>query len=266
MIPSLVPYKSDFKFGVTLLGDAGFDTSWADRIHAVIGAAVSSKTFNKEFEKLLLKNKKKLIYRPVVTGFGGTELEPGVPEPEKILDQVRELIKKGFPTSQITLFMSPVLPVDWIPYIKETFGIDYIEMLHYILNEAKAIGVTKVFQGFFDIDYLTMTALRRLDERMVINPYEWHFDEYKEISLKVIEPSLHYMTNDPFYRFARRTGIVDNEDLKTLKLDSEYRFVNSFDYVKNLLELIVNPAKDCQGKCKICHLGNEFKFNPTGAE
>ena len=262
MIPQHVPYKTDFKFGATLLGDAGFDTSWASRLHSVIGAAVSSKTANREFEKLLLKNKDKLIYRPVLTGFGGTELEPGVPKPEKILEQVREIVEKGFPTSHVTLYVSPIFPVDWVPYIKETFGIDYLEMLHYILDEAKSIGITKVFQGFFDMDYLTMTVLRRFDERLFINPYEWHFDEFKEISLKVMEPSLEYVTNDPFYPFARLTGIADNEDLKTLKLDRVYRFANPFDYVKNILELIVNPAKDCPGKCKICHLGNEFKYSP----
>lgn len=255
------PFKSDFKFGATLLGDAGFDLSWTKRLHSVIGAAISSKTVSKGLEEALLKDKKKLIFRPIITGFGGTALEPGIPSADKVLDQLRSIVEKGFPVSQVTLYVSPVLPVDWIPALKETFGVDYLATLHYILREAKDIGVTRVFQSFFDIDYLSILALKQIDERLSLDLSTWRFDEFKEISLKVMEPEMHFLTSDPFYRFARQTGIADNEDLEVLGLSKEYRFISPFDFTKNILELITNPAKDCEGRCQICHVGNELKLD-----
>lgn len=73
------------KIGITERGDAGIDFSWYDKIkqELVGGAILITKNVNKEFAHKVLdlyEEGFKIIVHCTCTGYGGTALEPNVPD------------------------------------------------------------------------------------------------------------------------------------------------------------------------------------------
>jgi len=101
------------KIGITEQGDAGIDLSWVKKLKNVAGAVLITKNITDEFinHVIYLNNLNyKLIVHCTCTGFGGTELEPNVPEYQNQLAQLSKLIQKGFPISQCVLRIDPIIP------------------------------------------------------------------------------------------------------------------------------------------------------------
>ena len=101
------------KIGITEAGDAGLDFSWADKlydINIIITKHLTPK--NTKLISLLLENQDKIILHCTCTGYGGTIVEPNVPEPAEVYAGVKELISRGFPVSQIVLRTDPIIPTD----------------------------------------------------------------------------------------------------------------------------------------------------------
>ncbi len=94
--------------GITERGDASLDLSWVSKLKPV--NIIISKGFNPIFNEALLANKDKIIYHCTCTGFGGSIIEPNVPTPQAMYDNLHNLIKAGFPPSQIVLRIDPIVP------------------------------------------------------------------------------------------------------------------------------------------------------------
>lgn len=98
------------KIGITERGDAGINLAWTQTITNVDGAILISKNFTDEFITNVLAIQKPVILHCTCTGYGGTELEPCVPDYKVQLDNLKRIIDLGFPAERCVLRIDPIFP------------------------------------------------------------------------------------------------------------------------------------------------------------
>ena len=166
------------KIGITERGDAGLNLSWVGKLNYVDFAVIITKnpTF-RGFHKALIDNKSKLILHITCTGFGGTKLEPNVPEPKRVLKAVRVLIKNGFPAEQIVLRVDPIIPTPkgiqtaidiigffhkYCPTIKRV-RYSFIDMYPHVIERFKSARIRLPFDGFQAPEAMRNNAVTQLN-------------------------------------------------------------------------------------------------------
>lgn len=142
-----------YKIGITEAGDAGIDLSWVDKLDTVDGVILVTKSISRGFATAALANKDKLIIHATITGYGGSKLEPYVPEPKVNLSSLNKLAASGFPKSKIVIRIDPIIPTQkGIQAAKNVFmrGIDsgfsrfrvgIIDMYPHVRDRFKADGL-----------------------------------------------------------------------------------------------------------------------------
>ena len=123
------------KIGFTERGDAGYDLSWKAYCQngVVDGAVIITKNLTQPCSDALLELHRSnfpLILHAGCTGWGGTIMEPGAPDPKDQLDAVCNLIANGFPRENIVLRIDPILPTK-----------EGIERAKYVIDEAIRHGL-----------------------------------------------------------------------------------------------------------------------------
>lgn len=98
------------KIGITEAGDAGLDFTWVNKMNTVAMGIIITKNCNDKFIEQLLKFKDKVILHATITGYGGTVVEPNVPNYKWSFAQLQKLIDRGFPKEQIVLRIDPIIP------------------------------------------------------------------------------------------------------------------------------------------------------------
>ena len=103
------------KIGITERGDAGLDLSWVKpcREGQVDGSIVITKNLNRQVRKEILNLHNDgfpIIAHVTCTGFGGTVVEPNVPNYEKQLLATKALIDFGFPANRVVIRIDPIIP------------------------------------------------------------------------------------------------------------------------------------------------------------
>lgn len=101
--------------GITEQGDAGVDFSWEDKIRNghVNGAVLITKKLSDEFNKKVLNLHKdgfQTIVHSTITGWGGTEIEPHVPDYNYSVQMLWKLIESGYPRERCVLRIDPIFP------------------------------------------------------------------------------------------------------------------------------------------------------------
>lgn len=132
------------KIGITEQGDPSLDSSWIPKLDKVDGAIIISKGFSKLMDDTLLKHSKRLILHQVITGFGGTSMEPHVPHPEQVMDHLVKLVKRGFPIDHVVIRIDPILPSR---YVSGLLGPGY----HYLFRTL--LDNFAIPNGFFRVRY-----------------------------------------------------------------------------------------------------------------
>lgn len=125
------------KIGITERGDAGLNFSWVDKIFDV--NIVISKNLNDRLINELINNKEKIIFHMTCTGFGGSKVEPNVPNVDFTYNQIIKLIE-NFPVNQIVLRTDPIIP--------NNVG---LKKLEYVLDKFKDTGIKRVRYSFLDM-------------------------------------------------------------------------------------------------------------------
>lgn len=101
------------KIGITERGDAGINMAWVTKINQVNGMVLITKNITQMFitNVLDLYNKGyKIIVHCTCTGYGGSELEPCVPDYKTQLKALSHLINMGFPAKNCVLRIDPIFP------------------------------------------------------------------------------------------------------------------------------------------------------------
>ena len=98
------------KIGITERGDASIDYSWVDKLNNVDGAIIITKNLNEKLQTKILEASKPIIVHCTCTGWGGSYLEPNVPNYKEQLNNLKSLIDKGFLKSHCVLRIDPIIP------------------------------------------------------------------------------------------------------------------------------------------------------------
>ena len=108
-------HMTNLRIGITEQGDAGLDFLWYQKCltNQVQGAILITKNLNDTFIKKVLKLNNlnfPIIIHATCTGWGGSIIEPNVPDYKTQLKQLEKLITKGFPLEQCVLRIDPIFP------------------------------------------------------------------------------------------------------------------------------------------------------------
>lgn len=100
------------KIGITEHGDASVDMRWRwpGGLIGYDGAILITKNITDEFIAAVLEETKPIIVHATCTGWGGTAIEPNVPDYKTQLAQLKKLIDSGFPASHCVLRIDPIFP------------------------------------------------------------------------------------------------------------------------------------------------------------
>ena len=82
------------KIGITEYGDAGIDLRWKDRLTYMDGAILITKNITNAFTQAVFDVAKNtpIILHATCTGWGGTVMEPNVPDYKTQLENTKHLI------------------------------------------------------------------------------------------------------------------------------------------------------------------------------
>ena len=101
------------KIGITERGDAGLDLSWRNKLHTVDGVILITKNLTQPFMdciRQLYANGYPFLVHCTCTGWGSTPMEPKVPEYDRQLDALNQLIQSGTPKDRFVLRIDPIFP------------------------------------------------------------------------------------------------------------------------------------------------------------
>lgn len=98
------------KIGITERGDAGINLAWTEKMNTVDGAVLITKNITETFKTAVLGSEKPVIVHCTCTGHGGTVLEPNVPDYITQLNNLKDLINRGFPANKCVLRIDPIFP------------------------------------------------------------------------------------------------------------------------------------------------------------
>lgn len=101
---------SKYKIGVTEAGDAGLDLSWVGKLRTVDGAILITKCVSPDFYDAVMANRDGFIIHATFTGYGGSVLEPGVPDTYDEFGAIMALVKDGFSKSRMVIRVDPIIP------------------------------------------------------------------------------------------------------------------------------------------------------------
>ena len=99
--------------GITERGDAGINLAWLNKINTVNGMVLITKDLTETFVYNVLdlhKKGYKIIVHCTCTGYGGSALEPCVPNYQVQLNALKTLIDMGFPADHCVLRIDPIFP------------------------------------------------------------------------------------------------------------------------------------------------------------
>lgn len=99
------------KIGITERGDAGLDTSWAQKMSTVDGAILITKDPNDRFIDLVKKYQNEVVVHVTITGLGSSVYEPNVPAPEVTIKQFRKIQEITGPDRTV-LRIDPIIPTE----------------------------------------------------------------------------------------------------------------------------------------------------------
>ena len=140
------------RIGITERGDAGLDLSWRNKMGEVSGAVLITKDPRKLLEITLPKH---CVIHCTITGFGGSQVEPGVPAPELTLKAYHQLVAQ-FGTERVILRIDPIIPTTKgiaraMNIFSEAEGrirISFIDQYNHVITRFKNIGLELPWKEF----------------------------------------------------------------------------------------------------------------------
>lgn len=239
--------------GITEAGDASLDYAWVNKMPMIDGAILITKNITPKFIDEILKVKDKVILHASCTGYGGTVVEPNLPEYTKQLDNVKKLIELGFPKNQIIVRIDPIIPTEEgikkveriVEYIKDDiqrFRVSVIDMYPHVQTRFKEVGLPVPFNGQFQA---SEEEFKLLDDtlRKLSKDYGVTFESCAEKYLYSV----------------KKTGCVSEQDINLLGLelddDSLKHQRPNCMCCSAKTELLEHKTKNygCEYKCLYCY-------------
>lgn len=248
------------KIGVTEYGDAGVDFRWEDRLREVDGAILITKNLNSVFQQKIFSHmtEKPIIVHCTCTGWGGTVMEPNVPNYKQQLDWLCGFIKSGFPAERIVLRIDPIFPtlnglhnvlcvfhylnmLD-IPTNKLRYRISVVDEYPHVRERYAELGFSPMYGGNF---YPSQEQLELVGKTLSSLPYKF---------ATCAEDKLADMFPDTF----EVKGCVSTDDLMLMNLSTDASFTENPQHrvgchcLSCKYELLNKPRKKCPHNCLYC--------------
>ena len=243
------------RIGITERGDAGINLLWVPKMHSVDGAVLITKNITKQFALNVLdlhKKGHKIIVHCTCTGYGGTPLEPNVPDYTAQLFALASLIQEGFPAEQCVLRIDPIFPsekeMDKLHKVLTYFGslntgvkrirISVVDEYSHVKERYIQHGWTPLYFGFQANDI----QLNRVIENIAMYPYRYEV---------CAENRLYQLSLERYPELFSVTGCISNKDLEILGIP--------------VTEMTINPQKRSGCHCLSCktELFTERKVCPN---
>jgi DNA repair photolyase len=189
------------KVGITEGGDAGLNFAWVAKLQPA--NIIISKNLHDKLIEQLLAHKDKIIFHCTCTGWGGTFMEPNVPEAEWTIEQLHKLISLGFPKEQIVLRVDPIIP--------DEIGLIALEG---VLELAKGLHIKRCRTSMLGL-------YNHVKARFAKNNYELPWSTFavpNQYAAKAIYVMAKYASVYDFETCAAGSGVgcISNKDLELL--------------------------------------------------
>ena len=98
------------KIGVTERGDPSLDFSWVEKMEKMDGTILITKNLTDKVIEASKPYLNKIIFHVSCTGYGGTVIEPNIPEFQVQLNQAKKLLQMGVDVNKIVIRIDPIIP------------------------------------------------------------------------------------------------------------------------------------------------------------
>lgn len=258
-----------YRIGITEAGDAGVDLSWKKRLDSVDGAILVTKDCNERFRTAVLDAPNKLIIHATTTGMGDTMFEPNVPSYVVQIENVRQLIRLGFPIERIVARVDPIIPCPC-----------HIKLAYQVIWNYLRIGVRRFRVSVID---MYPHVRKRFENRCLVTPYGENFSASDEQFAAVDEmlkkakhlsfapsgvrydhPAVFECCAEPKLKVPLHSGCISNFDLDLLGLDddSDTRGFQRRDCMcyPGKVELL-SGRHPCEHRCLYCYWKTKSKYD-----
>ncbi len=230
------------KIGITERGDAGLDFSWYNKRKDYDGLILITKKLSDEFiEKAINTN---CIIHHTVTGWGGTILEPNVPDLDESLYYHNNLFD-CIESKRVVLRIDPIIPTkDGVDKALNVYKKFYLE------ND-KCCKSLRVRISF--MDNYPHVRRRFMEAGLIPLPYYFHSTLEKRIEILKLFPNAE-VCGEPGIK---SIGCVSEKDLDILGIKKTKNIPKGFQRTEcqclNIKHEIFTERKQCPNKCLYCY-------------
>ena len=247
------------KIGITEHGDAGIDFRWEDRLSEVDGLILITKNLNPTFQQKVMSHlTKPTIVHCTCTGWGGTVMEPNVPDYKRQLDWLKQFIDNGFQASHIVLRIDPIFPTEnglkkvldvltyaeqiGIPMNEIRYRISIVDEYPHVRERYRKLGFEPIYNGNF---YPSWNQVNLVGEKLSTTPYVFETCAEDKLAAK-------------FPKTFRIQGCCSKEDLKLMGLSYDNTMTENpqnrsmCHCLSCKHELLNRPRKKCGHNCLYC--------------
>ena len=250
-----------YKIGITEAGDAGLDTSWADKLDSVDGAILVTKQFTPLFCEKALEHKSKVLIHATITGYGGTTIEPNVPPPDTEMKRVLELVDRGFPKEKVTIRVDPIIPTqkgiaraekvitDAIKKGFMRFRVSVIDMYPHVRERFREKGIEPPYHDNFQAPWAMFRSVDEMLYRVSLMCRNYAPWTYKDLQIEACA--------EPALKNVIQRGCISDYDLNLLGLEDNAADQEGFQR-KNCLcysgkTELLKTKQQCHHMCMYCY-------------
>lgn len=238
--------KSQY-IGITETGDPSFHLELFDNL--CLGNIIVTKRLTNKLIEKLIEHKDKCILHLTCTGYGGTVLEPFVPNLEQTHNKFIQLIEGGFPIEHVVLRVDPCIPT-----------LKGIETMKAVVNKFSGSGIKRVRFSVMD---MYKHVKERFNEKNIPLPYdtfhaplENRMDVYN--TLKVLGFRHGFEVEACGEPDIESCSCISQKDIDILGLNDRIKLVGDKEQRKschcpsNKHQLIKDKPSQCENKCLYC--------------
>lgn len=98
------------RIGITERGDPSIDFSWVEQMNNMDGVILITKNLTDKVIESARPYFDKMIFHVTCTGYGGTKVEPNIPNYVEQLSQAQKLLSEGFSPERVVIRVDPIIP------------------------------------------------------------------------------------------------------------------------------------------------------------
>ena len=243
------------RVGITEAGDPAFNLNVFDHLYQA--NIIITKNLTDALIDKLIQHKSKCILHLTCTGYGGTTLEPKVPNKERTHEQLLKLLDKGFPVKQIVLRIDPCIPT-----------MNGKKTAYEVAKLFSELGITRLRFSILD---MYNHVKERFDKAGVTMPYvSFHASDYSRnlfyVSMKAVAKQYGYELEACGEPGIESKSCLSAKDIEILGLNDKIKLVSSAGQRRtcgcpaNKSELIRQgiPTR-CPHECLYCFWKDEAK-------